>query len=94
MHTIEVADDPWAVLHYTKELTNDLPALINCNVCRAYWHVGVGTDGPPEWDRYEIVKNELSNLGHKKSVMEIEEQVCQSMETLWNRKLLLKPLKQ
>ncbi len=94
MPAIDIADDPWTILHQTQELNNNLPALINCYVCRAHWHVGVGVDDPPEWDRYQLVKNELISLGHEHSISDIEKQVRQSMETLWDKKLLLKPLKQ
>lgn len=88
MPAIDVADDPWSVMYYTKELTNALPALINCYVCRNYWHVGVGVDGPPEWDRFKIVKNELVKLGHKKAIVKIEDKVKRDMEELWESKRL------
>ena len=70
-----------------------LPALINCHVCRAYWHVGVGSDGEPEWDRYTLVKQELTRLGMANAVSKIEVNIRQNMEMLWGRKLSLKPLK-
>jgi pyruvate dehydrogenase E1 component alpha subunit len=92
MHAIDVADDPWTVVHYTRELTKDLPAFINCHVCRGYWHAGIGIDGPPEWDRYEMVENELGRLGHKGAVQEIKEKTRRSAEKLWKRELSLKPL--
>lgn len=89
---IDVADDPWTVLQYTRELTQSLPAFINCYVCRNYWHVGVGIDDVPEWDRYQMVKDELIRLGHGEAVQEIERKIRNDMENLWDRKLLLKPL--
>jgi TPP-dependent pyruvate/acetoin dehydrogenase alpha subunit len=93
MPAVDVADDPWAVLHYTRELKKNLPALINCRVCRGYWHVGIGIDNEPEWDRYELVKKELLDMGQGDAVREIEERARRSMEKIWDRELLLKPLK-
>jgi TPP-dependent pyruvate/acetoin dehydrogenase alpha subunit len=93
LESIDVADSPWAVMYYTHKLTANLPALINCRVCRGYWHVGTGIDGPPQWDRYEMVRRKLHQLGHEKEVGEIESKVRRSMEKLWDRELLLRPLK-
>lgn len=93
MRAVDVADDPWAVLHYTKDLTSDLPALINCRVCRGYWHVGVGTDGPTQWGRYRMTTEQLIRLGQREAVNRIEKKVRKSMKELWDRKPLLKPLK-
>ncbi len=92
MPGIDVADDPWTVLYHIRKLTQTLPAFINCHVCRGYWHVGVGIDGSPEWDRYQMVKDELIRLGHEKTVRGIEGKIRQSMEKVWDRELLLKPL--
>lgn len=91
--SVDIADDPWTVLQNTRNLTRNLPALINCHVCRGYWHVGIGTDGPPEWDRYQMVKDELIRLAHGKAVEKIEQKARASMEKLWDKELLLKPLK-
>jgi pyruvate dehydrogenase E1 component alpha subunit len=93
MHAVDVADDPWSLVHYISELANNLPAFINCYVCRGYWHAGTGIDGPPEWDRFEMVENELARLGHEKAVQGIKENVRRSVEKLWKRELSLKPLK-
>lgn len=87
MPCMDVADDPWSIMHYTKELTENLPALINCRVCRNNWHVGIGTDGPPEWERHAMVKQELIQLGHKQAIDEIEDRVQRSMENLWKKEL-------
>ena len=93
MPAVDMSDDPWAVLKQAREFGKDLPALINVRVCRGYWHVGIGIDNEPEWDRYELVKGELVKLGHAEAIKEIDERVRESMEKLWDRELLLKPLK-
>jgi pyruvate dehydrogenase E1 component alpha subunit len=83
MPAVDTADDPWAVLEHTQKLIQVLPALINCHVCRGFWHVGKGSDGPPEWDRFAMVKEELYNLGYENQVRDIEEDTSITMEKLW-----------
>jgi pyruvate dehydrogenase E1 component alpha subunit len=80
---LETADDPWAILEHTQNLLPALPALINCHVCRGFWHVGTGNDGPPEWDRFAMVKEKLISLGLEERVHEIEDDTRLSMERLW-----------
>jgi pyruvate dehydrogenase E1 component alpha subunit len=87
MPAVDCADDPWAVLHHTQELIKRLPAFINCRVCRGYWHAGIGMDGPPEWDRYEIVRQELIRQGMKQQTQNIELSVRNEMEQLWGHSL-------
>ncbi len=83
MPALDITDDPLTILYHTQRLTEQLPAFMNIYVCRANWHVGVGTDGPPEWDRYSIFKEQLSKLGLSKEVQGIETKVRESMEKLW-----------
>jgi len=83
MPAVDVADSPWAVLKYLDELMPDLPALINCRVCRGHWHAGIGVDGDPEWDRFSMVKNELIHLGQKRVIHEIEKKMQLDMEKIW-----------
>ena len=85
MPAVDITDDPWLVAHHTRELVNDLPAFINCRACRHYWHTGVGIDGPPEWDRLEIMKAELTRLGIEYSA--VEEEVKQHVKELWEKQL-------
>jgi len=74
-------------------LTNRLPALIKCYVCRGYWHVGAGIDNQPEWDRLTLVRGKLVQLGEEKAVNALEREVQKSMEELWGKELSLKPLR-
>jgi pyruvate dehydrogenase E1 component alpha subunit len=85
---IEIADDPFTILKKTQELKNNLPAFINIYTCRAHWHFGVGTDGLPEWDRFNIVKEELRSLGLEKEVNQIEKEVRISTDKLWDKEQL------
>jgi acetoin:2,6-dichlorophenolindophenol oxidoreductase subunit alpha len=92
MPAIDLADDPWAVTHHAEYFGHQLPALMNCTVCRAYWHVGVGNDGPPQWDRYYMVRDTLVRMGLEAAVDAIEEKTRNEMTELWNQELLLRPL--
>lgn len=84
MATAECSDDPWTIVHETERLTENLPAYIDCYTCRANWHVGIGSDGPPEWDRFSLVKSELIKMNLESQIISIEEQAQQTMGELWN----------
>jgi len=92
MPALDITDDPWTVLQQVRELTKDLPAFLNCFTCRAYWHAGVGVDGPPEWDRFDLVREELERLRITEEIEEIEAEVQKSMGELWELKRLQKLL--
>ena len=83
MPTAEFSDDPWTIMQETTQLSQQLPAFIDCYTCRANWHAGVGTDGPTEWNRFNIIKAELNELGLHKSVVKLENEARQKMERLW-----------
>ena len=88
MSALDITDDPWTIVSQVQELTKNLPAFLNCFTCRAYWHVGVGIDGPPEWDRFSLVKEELRKLGLTEKISKIENEVQKSMEELWDLRQL------
>ncbi|MFH1351969.1 MAG: thiamine pyrophosphate-dependent enzyme [bacterium] len=88
MNAVNVADDPWTIVQKVSELKENLPGFINIYTCRARWHAGAGTDGPPEWDRFEIVKEELKKQGLYEKVSEIEAKAKKEMEKLWGLELL------
>lgn len=83
--SIDITDDPWLVAHHARKLCQDLPAFINCRTVRHYWHVGVGIDGPPEWDRLALVKQELKKLGLETE--KAEEETMHYVENLWAERL-------
>lgn len=87
MSAIDITDDPWTILYHTRNLTKKLPAFMNIYTCRSNWHVGIGTDGPPEWDRFNIVKEQLTVLGLQKEIQMIESDTRKDMEKLWQKKL-------
>jgi TPP-dependent pyruvate/acetoin dehydrogenase alpha subunit len=88
MPALDITDDPWTIIYRTRELTKNLPAFLNCYTCRAYWHAGVGKDDPAEWDRFNLVREELQRLGSAKEMLKIEAEMRTSMEELWDLKQL------
>ncbi len=85
--SMDITDDPWLVLRHATELSKNLPGFMNVRTCRNYWHVGVGVDGPPEWDRFSLVKAELKDLELDSEASKIENEARHSMERLWNERL-------
>lgn len=90
MTTFESADDPWTLHSAAVELKQSLPAFMNIYTCRANWHVGVGVDGPPEWDRLAIVREQLKAIGLGGEADGIEKEQIALMEKLWDKKHLQK----
>ncbi len=85
MPAADITDDPWTVLATARELQTNLPALINVYSCRMNWHVGVGSDGPPEWDRLNLIEQRLAELGLSTISNQIKQEEQAAMETLWAR---------
>lgn len=90
MPAVDIADDPWTILETAEQFKNTLPAFINIYTCRANWHAGVGVDGPPEWDRLSIVREELKKMGLSTQSEKIEKGLIAEMEKLWDKKHLQK----
>jgi len=90
MPAMDMSDDPWALLAQVRLWTGTLPAFLNCYVCRHYWHVGVGVDGQPEWNRFRMVEDTLMQMGLEYDMLKIQKRVRHQMEQLWDRKLSLK----
>ena len=84
LQAIELSDDPFTLMHHIKEFDPKLPALINCHVCRNYWHAGVGIDAPPAWDRFAIVREALVQRGMEAELNRLDAQAKEKMEAAWN----------
>ncbi len=87
MRAVETADDPWTIMHYVKELENHLPAFMNVHLTRILRHVGSKSDGPPEWDRLELTRQELERIGLGIEANEMERKTKEYVDNLWKRKL-------
>lgn len=82
---LDITDDPWTIMHHAREQAGHLPALLNIYVCRKNWHVGIGNDGPPEWDRLAITRDQMFALGLAEPAAAVELELRQRMEELWRR---------
>lgn len=87
MESTEMADDPWTIMRYVNNLGDDLPVFMNIYLTRILRHVGSKSDGPPEWDRLELTKQELERIGLKTEVNEIEIKTKKYIDDLWRKKL-------
>src|SRR3989344_3081583 len=75
MPAVEIADDPWSIMHYAQKFQETLPAYMNIFTARDVWHSGTGNDGAPEWDRFSLVWNELTQLGLHEKAKSLEERI-------------------
>ena len=87
MYSVDIADNPWVINHWAEKLKNKLPALINIRTCRDTWHVGSGKDDNLEWDRYNLTKKKLINLGMEKQINTIEKKYQIWAKKLWEKRL-------
>lgn len=87
MAAVDITDDPWLIAHTVESLLGNLPAFLNIRTCRHFWHAGTGKDGPPEWDRFELIKQELRSLGLQARACEIEAQARQQVQRVWEEQL-------
>ena len=87
MAAVDITDDPWLITHHVSSLLNDLPAFINIRTCRHRWHAGTGIDGEPEWNRFEMFKENLCTLGLQKEVDEIEQSTNEKVRNIWQTQL-------
>jgi pyruvate dehydrogenase E1 component alpha subunit len=82
--SVDIADDPWVIMHHARHLTSGLPAFMNIRVVRHLWHAGTGKDSEPEWDRFALVRNELVRLGYGIGVSEIERRSSAAADSVWD----------
>lgn len=83
MPAYDIPDDPWLIMDHVNKVKNNLPAFLNIHYCRELWHEGIGSDGQPEWNRYDLVKTELITLGYGSELKNIENSVAHYIENLW-----------
>ena len=87
MAAVDITDDPWLVDHWTRKMSEQLPALINIRTCRELWHVGAGTDNNAEWNRYQLTKDKLIAMGYEAHVNNTETETSNFVEELWRERL-------
>ena len=64
-------------------MCKELPGLINIRTVRHLWHSGTGTDGEPEWNRYQLVLDELGKLGLSEHAEQIDRDNRHQVNQLW-----------
>lgn len=84
---VDITDDPWLIAHHVKQFSRQLPALINIRTCRGLWHAGSGCDGPPEWDRFALIKETMKTLGLEQDALAIESETERTVQNLWAEQL-------
>jgi pyruvate dehydrogenase E1 component alpha subunit len=87
LEAVDIADDPWLVEHWTRELSEQLPAVINVRTCRELWHVGAGSDNNAEWNRFALTRGKLEELGLAAAAAAIDRETEEQVETLWTERL-------
>lgn len=83
---VDITNDPWTVAHYARELSKHLPTFLNIRTCRELWHAGAGCDGPPEWDRFSLIKEEMEMLGLKMECEAIEKSANNYIDAIWKER--------
>ena len=87
MPAADITDDPWLIAHHVKTFLPQLPCYLNIRTCRQLWHAGTGTDGDPEWNRYEMFKDALAEqVGHDR-ILQIEQDAQRRASRLWDERL-------
>lgn len=87
LNAIDLADDPFTIIQWIKEHEGQYPALMNIRVCRNFWHAGLGIDGPPDWDRFLIVRDQLRERGWDREMQAVDKEAAGRMEAVWKEYL-------
>lgn len=82
--SVDITDCPFSIIDVLHKLDLTKPIFLNCRVCRERWHVGVGIDGKRAWERNEIIRHDIIQIGLEKKVQEIESNIDEKMKELWN----------
>ena len=84
MPALDITDDPWLIAHHARHfIQSRRPAFINIRTVRVLWHAGTGSDGEPEWDRYQLVINKLIDMGLGEKIRAIEIKNKEQVDKLW-----------
>lgn len=86
MPAVDITNDPWLVAHHAKELAKQLPAFLNIRTCRELWHAGAGCDGPPEWERFALIKEEIKSLSLEEHAKTIEILTNDFIDSIWKER--------
>jgi len=92
MPSIEISDDPWLIMCHVRELVDQLPAFVNIQTCRISSHANTSKERTvePEWDRYQLVKKQLIQLGLGNNIQSIEKSTKEFVDKIWDSRLEIK----
>lgn len=77
-----IPDDPESIYNTTKDALSNLPALININTTRLFWHANAGEDSYERFDRY---KDEFNKIGGQAN--QIDSDSKNYVESIWEQNL-------
>lgn len=80
---VDIADDPWLIAFHARRAMDHLPFVMNIRTCRHLWHAGAGTDGPPEWNRFDLFRERLAVLGLGAAAADIEARAREEAGAFW-----------
>ena len=86
---VEIADNPWLIMYHVEELCDQLPAFINIQTCRISSHANTSKERTvePEWDRYQLVKKNLIQLGLGNNIQDVEKSTKEFVDKIWDSRL-------
>lgn len=86
MYAVDITDDPWLIAHHVKKIIESKkPGFINIRTVRVLWHAGTGIDNEPEWNRYEMIQENLKELGLEDEMKSIEEENIKKTQVIWTQ---------
>lgn len=86
MKAVEITDDPWLIMHHVVKLQDQLPAFINIHTARALSHAA-GSVEAQDWNRFALVKEELSRLDLVEDAERIEKAADAYINRLWDERI-------
>ena len=86
MYAVDITDDPWLIAHHVKKISESgKPGFINIRTVRGIWHAGTGVDNELEWNRYNLVEQELEIMGLSQEMIEINLKNKQRVDRIWQK---------
>ena len=86
MYAVDITDDPWLIAYHVNKISQSgKPGFINIRTVRGIWHAGTGVDGDLEWNRYQLVEEELIGMGLSKEISEININNKEKVDLIWQK---------
>lgn len=86
MYAIDITDDPWLIAYHVKKISESgKPGFINIRTVRGIWHAGTGVDENSEWNRYQLVVDELVSMGLSKGIKKIDSYNNEKVDLIWKK---------